>query len=61
MIDITVIETGVDIEGKLFYLDTEEEIIIAITEIINKAKYSGESIRLYGLINSQEKECREQW
>ena len=54
MIEITEFEDRVEVEGKVFETDdethavnTNDKIIDMIKEIIDKAKYSGESITLW--------------
>jgi hypothetical protein len=60
MIDITVYDNRVEIENKIFKIPTgQDESIRLITEILNKAKYSGENMILRKRVRTLEENFKE--
>jgi hypothetical protein len=61
MIDITVHNDHVSVEMQNFYCYKKEEMVLMITEVVNKAKYSGESISLFVEVGGDMKEVVQRW
>ncbi len=62
MIDITVSNNQVEVENITYHsFNNKETLVKMIEDIINKAKYSGESMILYVEINEHTKKFINEW
>lgn len=61
MIEILVCETSIEIERVPYYLESENQIVDALIALLDKAYYSGESLKLYKVISDEEKEFVKDW